>query len=280
MNKDQTARQKLKRLHDILRELDGVVVAFSGGVDSTFLLRVCADILGDGVVAVTATSPTYIDEEYREATGFAESLGVEHLTIESHELDVLSFRSNPPRRCYYCKKELFGQLLEIAEERGIKHVLDATNADDPSDYRPGMEAAEELGVRSPLVEADLHKDEIRELSRQMNLPTWNKPAMACLASRFPYGEEITEGKLSRVEKAEKILRKKGFRQSRVRSHGDIARIEVPAEHIDKIVAEGCRKGIAAAFKKLGFTYITVDVEGYRTGSMNEGLNATDKKDTS
>ena len=268
--------RKLRELRGLLSDMDSAVLAFSGGVDSTFLLRVAAEEIGDGLTAVTATSPTYIDEEYREALELAENMGVEHLTLQSNELENEGFRHNPPERCYHCKKELFGQMQDVAERRNAECVMDASTADDSADYRPGLAAAEELGVRSPLMEAGVDKAAIRRLSREMGLPTWNKPSLACLASRFPYGEEITADKLNRVEQAEKFLRDLGYRQVRVRSHGDLARVEVPPEDVQELSAEDTRTQLIERFKELGFTYVTLDLQGYRSGSMNETLSAEEQ----
>ncbi len=186
------------------------------------------------------------------------------------------FRHNPPERCYHCKRELFGQLQQLARERGIECVMDASNADDSNDYRPGLAAADELGVRSPLLEAGVGKAAIRRLSREMGLPTWNKPSLACLASRFPYGEEINAPKLNRVEQAEEFLRGLGYEQLRVRSHGELARIEVPAEEVASLAKSGTREQVVERFRDLGFTYVTLDLQGYRTGSMNEELNTEER----
>jgi uncharacterized protein len=269
--------KKREKLRAVLAQMDSAVIAFSGGVDSTFLLRVTADMLGDNALAVTARSPAYAEEELRAACDLAESMGVKHLVIESNELENPHFKRNPPTRCYYCKRELFTDLLRVAVERDIEYVLDGSNADDCSDYRPGMDAARELGVRSPLMEADLTKEEIRMLSHEMGLPTWDKPSMACLASRFPYGEKITVGKLRRVTAAERVLRKLGFRQVRVRSHGQLARIEVERERVaDLARPQRCEK-INRELKELGFAYVTVDLEGYRSGSLNEALVSGDAK---
>ncbi len=248
-----------------------VLVAFSGGVDSAFLLKVAADSLGRNVLAVTAVSPTYPQEEHDRACALARALGVRHISIFTDELADPTFASNPPNRCYHCKKALFGKLREIAARENLRVIVDASNADDLSDYRPGRKAAEEAGIRSPLVEAGLVKAEIRLLSKEMGLETWDKPSAACLASRLPYGERITPEKLRRIDAAEKILRELGFKQVRVRSHGDLARIEVESEALPKLASPGTRDHVAAELKKLGFTYVTLDLLGYRTGSLNEAL---------
>lgn len=270
---------KLQSLKDILREIGPCVVAFSGGVDSTFLLKVACDTLGDQVTAVTILSPTYPQEEAQAAAEFARTLGVRYQTIHSSELDIPEFSDNPPDRCYYCKKTLFGELAEVAEQEKASAVLDATNADDQSDYRPGTRAARELGVRSPLLEAGITKQEIRDMSQALGLPTWDNPSMACLASRFPYGEYINEEKLNQVADAERVLRSLGFKQMRVRHHGPVARIEVMPELVSKVTQPDIRETLVAKLKALGFQYITLDLQGYRTGSLNELLSPEEKQAT-
>jgi len=263
---------KIEELKRILHQLGGVVVAYSGGMDSTLLLKLCLDTLGNGrVLAVTATSETYPSQEVTAAVRTAELLGARHRLIETAELDVPGFAANPPDRCYHCKRELFSRLTEIAAVEGLPHVVDGTNYDDLSDLRPGRRAARELGVRSPLQEAGLTKSEIRTLSRELGLPTWDKPAFACLASRFPYGTRITKDDLARIDRAESFLRRLGIGQLRVRHHGPIARIEVEPGDIPSLVADEARQRIVAHFRELGYTYVTIDLAGYRMGSMNEVL---------
>ena len=269
----QTLEQKLVELKQLLESIGSVVIAFSGGVDSTFLSKVAFDVLGDNALAVTATSATYPQAEFKEAKQLAKDIGIRHEIIVSEELDIPEFSSNPPNRCYYCKGELFSKLREIADQHRLTHIADGTNADDVYDHRPGLQAAAEQGVRSPLKESNLTKSDIRELSQRMNLPTWNKPSFACLASRFPYGSTITREKLTIVDEAEQFLRELGIQQFRVRHHDQIARIEISLEDMEKFISDGIREQIVEKFKELGYTYVTLDLSGYRTGSMNEVLTA-------
>lgn len=270
IDKEDAASKKENLIH-YLEKLDSLLVAFSGGVDSTFLLALSHQTLMDKVVAVTESSTTYPSREREEAVKFTKDRGIEHIVFQADETSIAEFVSNAPDRCYHCKKSLSKNLLNIAKEKGISHVAYAANLDDLSDYRPGMDAAREMGIIAPLVDAHLSKEEIRFLSKEMGLPTWDKPAMACLASRIPYGEPITTKKLKMVEEAEDFLADQGFRQYRVRHHGSVARIEVAGSEIKKITGPELRKNIVQKFRQIGFYHIAVDLEGYFSGSMNRVL---------
>lgn len=247
------------------------MVAFSGGVDSSLVAKVCYDILGDHALAVTARSETYPVYEYEEALKIAGEIGIPHITVDTSELGIKGFAENPPNRCYYCKSELFGKLKEIAREKGYKNVADGANLDDTDEYRPGLDAAKELEVCSPLKESGLRKTDIREISKYLNLSNWDKPSYACMSSRFPYGQSITEEKLILVAAAENYLRSIDLKQFRVRHHDTIARIEVLPEDIPALLQNGKRKELVRKFKEIGYKYVTIDMEGYRSGSMNEVL---------
>ena len=262
----------LKQLERHIEKMGSLAVAYSGGVDSTFLLKVAHDVLQDQVLAVTARSSTYPERELKEATEFTHSAGIKHIVIQSEELEIEGFTNNPPNRCYLCKYELFSKIKEVAGKYRIQYIAEGSNIDDLGDYRPGMQAIKELGIISPLKDTGLGKDAIRKLSRQMGLPTWDKPAFACLASRFPYGVKITRDKLAMVNRAEQYLLNLGFKQVRVRHHGDTARIEVAeAERLKYFYLE-LMDNIYKQFQKIGFAYTSLDLKGYRTGSMNEVID--------
>ncbi len=275
---DQELEQKFQRLKEEIRGFGSLAVAFSGGVDSTFLVRAAHDVLGDHMMAVTARSESFPERELREAEEFCRSEGIRHQVVDSEELEIEGFSHNPKNRCYLCKHELFEKILGIAKENGIDFVAEGSNMDDNGDYRPGLTAVSELGVKSPLRDVGLNKEEIRRLSKAMHLPTWNKQSFACLSSRFVYGEEITRERLHMVDQAEQLLLDLGFHQVRVRIHGGtIARIEVLPEEFPRLMQDEIRRTIVMSFKSYGFAYVTMDLQGYRSGSMNETLTREQMK---
>lgn len=262
---------KWERLTALLRDMQGAVLAYSGGVDSSLVLR-AASVMGPNLIAITADSETYPSGELAGAAELARSFGVTHRIVRTAELLSEEFVSNSQERCYFCKRELFGKLRMIADAEGVPFVLDGSNTDDLRDHRPGRRAAEEFSVRSPLVEAGLSKADVRELARGLNLPVWNKPSLACLSSRIPYGTRITPDLLRTIQTAENCLRALGFGQLRVRHQGDTARIEIDRTDFSRLIDEDAARTIVAECKRLGYTYVCLDLEGYRTGSMNEGMN--------
>ncbi|WHH61695.1 ATP-dependent sacrificial sulfur transferase LarE [Petroclostridium sp. X23] len=268
---------KYNHLKNYIKDLGSLCVAFSGGVDSTFLLAAAHQVLENKAMAVTVRSSMYTQREFNEAKSFAESLGVKHIIMDANEYNIKEFVDNTKDRCYFCKHAIFSMIKEAATNNNILYVADGSNIDDNDDFRPGMRAIKELKVVSPLKEAQLKKEEVRQLSKQMDLPTWDKPSFACLASRIPYGTKITKEKLEMVEQGEMYLIDLGFRQFRVRHHGEIARIEVLPEDRKRFFSEGLLDEVVREFKQIGFNYVTLDLEGYRTGSMNEILTEAEKK---
>jgi pyridinium-3,5-biscarboxylic acid mononucleotide sulfurtransferase len=263
--------EKLHQLEAIFREMDQALVAYSGGIDSTLMAHVAHRVLGDRALAVTAISPSLLPDDLEDAKIQALEIGVMHRLIETHEMDNPNYTSNPINRCYFCKSELYDTLKPLAQEWGYSYIVDGVNADDLQDYRPGIQAAKERGTRSPLAEVGITKLEVRELARSLGLPWWNKPAQPCLSSRFPYGEAITVEKLRRVGQAERYLRTLGWQTLRVRSEGEVARIELPAEQIPVFVAQTNLEGLVQQFQSYGFVYVTLDLEGFRSGKLNQVL---------
>jgi pyridinium-3,5-biscarboxylic acid mononucleotide sulfurtransferase len=262
---------KLQALRAALADMQSVLVAYSGGVDSTFLLKVAHDVLGDRAVAVTALSESYAQAELAESKAYAERIGARQIFVETRELDREGYRANSPERCFFCKDELFTKLAPVAAREGLKVVVYGEIADDRADHRPGARAAREHDVRAPLADAGLGKLEIRRLSRELGLPTWDKPSMACLSSRVPYGTDVSPDILRRVEKAEEVLRGLGLRQYRVRHHGDVARVEVDPRDLEELARSPLREKVVESIKAAGYLYVALDLQGYRTGSLNEVL---------
>ena len=263
--------QKLQQLRTLFAEMEQAMIAYSGGVDSTLVAKIAYDVLGDRAIAVTAVSPSLLPEELEDARIQAAEMGIPHKVVQTHEMDNPNYTANPINRCYFCKSELHDTLKPLAIQLGYPYVVDGVNADDLRDYRPGIQAAKERGVRSPLAEVGVTKPEVRQLSQQLGLSWWDKPAQPCLSSRFPYGEEITVGKLQRVGRAERYLRQMGLKNLRVRSVGDTARIELPPEQIKEFVLTTNLQAIVSAFQSYGFIYVTLDLEGYRSGKLNQVL---------
>ena len=264
--------EKFEQLRALFQEMEQALIAYSGGVDSTLVAKIAYDVLGDRALAVTAVSPSLLPEELEDAKIQAATIGIPHKIVQTHEMENPNYTSNPVNRCYFCKSELHDTLKPLALELGYPYVVDGVNADDLHDYRPGIQAAKERGARSPLAEVGVTKVEVRQLSQQLGLPWWDKPAQPCLSSRFPYGEEITVTKLQRVGRGEIYLRKLGWQNLRVRSEGDTARIELPPEQIKEFVLSNDLQTLVSAFQDFGFVYVTLDLEGYRSGKLNQVLN--------
>lgn len=264
--------EKFEQLRALFTEMEQALIAYSGGVDSTLVAKIAYDVLGNRALAVTAVSPSLLPEELEDAKIQAATIGIPHKIVQTHEMENPNYTSNPVNRCYFCKSELHDTLKPLALELGYPYVVDGVNADDLHDYRPGIQAAKERGARSPLAEVGVTKVEVRQLSQQLGLPWWDKPAQPCLSSRFPYGEEITVAKLQRVGRGEIYLRKLGWQNLRVRSEGDTARIELPPEQIKEFVLTNDLQTLVSAFQDFGFIYVTLDLEGYRSGKLNQVLN--------
>ncbi|MEH2288441.1 ATP-dependent sacrificial sulfur transferase LarE [Nostoc sp.] len=264
--------EKFEQLRALFREMEQALIAYSGGVDSTLVAKIAYDVLGDRALAVTAVSPSLLPEELEDAKIQAATIGIPHKIVQTHEMENPNYTSNPVNRCYFCKSELHDTLKPLALQLGYPYVVDGVNADDLHDYRPGIQAAKERGARSPLAEIGVTKVEVRQLSQQLDLPWWDKPAQPCLSSRFPYGEEITVAKLQRVGRGEIYLRKLGWQSLRVRSQGDTARIELPPEQIKEFVLTNDLQTLVSAFQNFGFIYVTLDLEGYLSGKLNQVLN--------
>jgi pyridinium-3,5-biscarboxylic acid mononucleotide sulfurtransferase len=263
--------QKLTQLQTLFADMEQALIAYSGGIDSTLIAKIAVDVLGENALAITAESPSLLPEDLEDAIAQAATIGIRHQIVQTHEMDNPNYASNPTNRCYFCKSELHDTLKPMALAMGYPYVVDGVNADDLQDYRPGIQAAQERGARSPLAEVGVSKFEVRELSKQLGLPWWDKPAQPCLSSRFPYGEEITIPKLQRVGRAEVYLRRLGWQNIRVRSEGETARIEVLPEEVQKFVLETDLPSLIAAFKDYGFFYVSLDLEGYRSGKLNDVL---------